>query len=554
MGGAIIGHPLAEMETVVLITDGGGLRAYSSQGRALWEYYIRGRLSPFLSRTREGTSYIARNDGLLIAINRSGRELFQIHMGSPLTHPLLIGWDGRLFIFTQGRISCITASGYNLWTRSLDKNIALDPFLDINGGIVLVMEDGEVRRYDPFGSHVSYVYMDLSMVIGNAGDVPVAATSLYIRNRGPSILLLYEDRQIELIYMFPTHGEAGYGVSLRGVLELPYLPLKVMSSGNRSGEAAVLLADGRIALLSLDYLEILWIRGSHARAGDLQQNDQSTNSTNSFQLIADERGVYILTGNGATGYAHNGDRLWTINFEHSGTVPAFGHDGILYSGGNDWILYAYQMEEPNSNRQGSIYGPQAPGIYGHGFPPASFFNLDNLPNEAEMNRRLFEVRTAIEAGNIGEREPEFLSWLMEISGIYIYNPVFLRHPPVSVYHRSEAARLMSFIGSRESIAFLTSIFVRDPDPNVKASAALAIGRIGVDPDRLAIRAFSNAVFPPSPETSEIILTAIAEATGALCRFSGPPLSDTGIRILAALSSSDRPPLTRRQALREINSF
>jgi len=552
MGGAIIGHPLAEMDTVVLITDGGGLRAYSSQGRSLWDYYVRGRLSPFLSRTREGTSYIARNDGLLVAINRAGRELFQIHMGSPLTHPLLIGWDGRLFIFTEGRISCITASGYTLWTRSLDKNIVLDPFLDISGGIVLIMEDGEVRRYDPFGSHVSYVYMDLSMMDPSTGNVPVTATSLYIRNRGPSILLLYEDRQIELIYMFPSQGEAGYGVSLRGVLELPYAPLKAVGSGNRSGEAAVLLADGRLSLLSLDYLETLWIRGSHIRASDLgfPQDSSSLN----YRLIADERGVYLLSRSGGTAHAYNGDRIWTINFPHSGAVPAFGHDGILYSGGNDWILYAYQMEEPNINRQGSIYGPQAPGIYGQGFPSASFFQFENLPNEAEINRRLSEIRAAIEAGNIGERENEYKSWLMEISGIYIYNPVFLRHPPISVFHRAEAASLLSFIGSRENIAFLTSIFVRDPDPNVKAAAALSIGRIGVDPERLAIRAFSNTVFPPSPETSEVILTAIAEATGALCRFSGPPLSDEGIRILAALSTSNRPPLTRRQALREINSF
>ena len=97
LGGAVIGIPVTQAESVVVVCDGGNLKAYSRQGRLLWDYFARGRLSPFITRSREGTSYICRTNGTLIAVNRSGRELWQIP-GSPLTAPVLVGWTaGSLF-------------------------------------------------------------------------------------------------------------------------------------------------------------------------------------------------------------------------------------------------------------------------------------------------------------------------------------------------------------------------------------------------------------------------------------------------------------------------
>ena len=545
LGGAVIGHPYAEVNSVVVITDGGSLRAYSSEGRLLWDYFARGRLSPFLTRTREGTSYISRTNGIVIAVNRSGSELWQINMGSPLLYPVLIGWDGRLFIFTQDRISCITAAGYPLWTRSLEKNIVLEPFLDVTGGIILVMDDGEVRRFSPFGSYSSFVQIERERQ-----DIPVAATSITLRERGPSVLLLYENRQMEIIYLAMEQAQEAFGVSLRGVLELPSVPITTINinvAGNnitgREDQAAVLLRDGNVALISLDRFQILWTRASHVRDTD-----------GDYKLLFDERGVYLLTKTGASAFNLNGDRLWVMNLSDRATAPALGDDGILYSGGNDWLLYAHFVETRARPRQSLLFGEESRGRYGlWNFRPSSpsyYFNFD----EAEIIRRLDVISRAVQAGNIGTNETEYARWLMEIAGIYVVNPVLIRQAPISVFYRVEALRLLAFIGSRESIAFLVDVFNRDPDPNVRAAAARAIGRIGVDPEGTAMNAFSTAVFPPSPLSDEVILTAIAESTGALCRFSGPPLSETGVRILASLTTPERPPLTRRQALREITSF
>ena len=96
------------------------------------------------------------------------------------------------------------------------------------------------------------------------------------------------------------------------------------------------------------------------------------------------------------------------------------------------------------------------------------------------------------------------------------------------------------------------MFVKDPDPLVKSAAALAIGRIGVDPGGTALGVFQAAAL--SSVKDDQVLSAVAAATGSLCRFSGPPLTDTGARLLAALGHDSMPPKTRTAARKELSAL
>jgi outer membrane protein assembly factor BamB len=110
------------------------------------------------------------------------------------------------------------------------------------------------------------------------------------------------------------------------------------------------------------------------------------------------------------------------------------------------------------------------------------------------------------------------------------------------------------IGSRETIPWLVNIFRRESEPVIRTAAAAAIGSIGVDPDGAALQTFLYSIVHGGGMRDEQVLTAIASATGELCRFSGPPLSETGVRILNLLSDSSQPPVVRRQAGRELASL
>ena len=560
LGGAVTGRPVSQAESVVATTDGGNLKSYSSQGNLLWDYFARGRLTPFVTRSREGTSYICRTNGLLIAVNRVGRELWQINLRSPIVYPVLIGWDSRLFVFTDRRITCLTAAGYTLWSWTLEKKTIVTPIRDAAGGVILVQEDGEVLRFNPFGSVFSYIpgssekeaeketrpgSRPAQPPVEPPKPVPVAAASLVIDGWGHSILLLFKDRHLELVY--PSFG---YGESLKGKLDLPAAPL---AATGRRDEAAVLLDNGLTALLALspEKRQVLWTASGNLRPGELPDKADPGN----LDLFYDERGIYVLTKTGAAGFAADGRRLWNIRLRGAAAVPSFGDDGVLYTGGSDWILYAYRLEDRVRARQRVLYGEAPEGSYGTGDPgPSSWADYPFRFNETELEVRLAEIRRAVRDGNVGSYEREYTAWLMETAGSLIANLRSANNPPVHARHRVEAAGLLAYLGSRETIPFLADLFSRDPEATVKAAAAAAIGRIGVDPEGLALRAFENAIGPPSPPLDEPTLTAIASATGALCRFSGPPLSAPGIRILTLLSFADRPPSTRSQAQRELRTI
>jgi outer membrane protein assembly factor BamB len=322
-----------------------------------------------------------------------------------------------------------------------------------------------------------------------------------------------------------------------------------LAAAAREGETAVLLKDGRVALLSRNRETIAWTGNSHLSPAEL------TGAAGEAAMFFDERGIYVLSKTGASAFTEDGRRLWLIRLKGAAALPAFSDEGVLYSGGRDWILNAYRPEERVRSRPGGLYGPAPEGSYGTGRPGPSPWGDHLLRFSEEMMIPLLgEINQAIQLGSIGEKEKNYAAYLMETAGSLVENPRTGNHPPVHVRYRVEAARLLAYMGSRETIPFLADLFTRDPDGLVKAAAAEAIGRIGVDPEGFALKAFTGAVFPPFPLRDDAALTAVASATGALCRFSGPPLSDAGVRLLTTLASQDQSPLVRSRAERELRSL
>ncbi|MDR2432969.1 MAG: PQQ-binding-like beta-propeller repeat protein [Treponema sp.] len=556
LGGEVTGLPATQVQSAVVALDGGNIKAYSSGGALLWNYSARGRISPFVSRSREGTSYISRVNGVLIAVNRAGRELWRRNPGGPLSGPVVSGWDGRLFVPTGDKLSCYTASGNLLWARRFTEQIRLSPRLDQGGGVLLALEKGEVLRIDPFGGALVWklisppaVLVSLSAAAGSALERKTAW------QRAPRVMALYENGTMEILgnpdewYM-----PADPGASRSTLPRLSSPPLAAASRGNM---AAITQRDGRTLLLSVDERKILWTGDTHIRLRSASAGANAvTGGGEEVVMLYDERGIYVLSTSGATGFTADGRRLWFTTLENAAAVPALGEDGVLYSGGKNWILNAYKIEDRTRFQRQSLYGPAPEGSYGTGSPlPSPWADYPFRFEEREMSARLDGIAKAVLSGSVGENELAWTAYLMEAAGGEYNRPgASITHPAVQPQYRLQALMLLANIGSRETIPFLTNVFRKDTDPVIRAAAAEAIGRIGVDPDGIAIQAFMEAMSPSAVSREGKVLIAVAAATGSLCRFSGPPLSSTGVKILTMLSGSGLGGEVERQARRELGSL
>jgi outer membrane protein assembly factor BamB len=527
LGGAVISPPAVQAGAAVVLMDSGDLKALAADGATLWTYSARGRVSPYLSRSPEGVTYFSRTNGTLIAVNRVGRELWRRDLGAPLSGPAILGWDGRIFAPAGNRIFCLTISGRILWQRNLGAAIALGPVPDHDGGIMLALADATLLRVGPFGQ-TGTLYLSA---------VPRAIAPLGPEGEGGRVLIFYPNGGVE----FTDFRSADFD---RGPQPRPRLEGSPLAATGRGLRAALLQEGGRILGIQGLSGETLWSADSQIRgaAGDRPA------------LIYDERGIYALSRSGAAGFTEDGRLIWRLALKGAASTPSFGDDGILYSGGEDWILYAFKLEDRARRLPESGYGPRPGGDYGIGSPPPSSWAGHPLRwEETQVERQLESIGRDIAGGRVALRELEYTAYLMETAGAG-QNPDSFRYSPlVSIQHRAASLRLLALIGSRELVPFLARIFREDPDPVVKSAAARAIGAIGADSDGAALRAFSSVVLSAGFQ-EEQVMGAVISATGALCRYSGPPLSDTGILILSSLSSPNRPNYIRNLAKRELENL
>ncbi len=127
IGDTIRGMPHLQASSAVLVGESGSVRSFFMSGTPLWNFDARGKAVPYIARSYEAATYICNTNGVFMAINRIGRELWRLNLGKPVSHSPVVGWDGRVFIFIDSVITCRTASGNSLWTLNLGNPVAFLP-------------------------------------------------------------------------------------------------------------------------------------------------------------------------------------------------------------------------------------------------------------------------------------------------------------------------------------------------------------------------------------------------------------------------------------------
>jgi outer membrane protein assembly factor BamB len=270
-------------------------------------------------------------------------------------------------------------------------------------------------------------------------------------------------------------------------------------------------------------------------------------------MVFDERGIYIITTRGAAGFAVDGRRRFLLKIPEAGSVPSFSDEGILYVCGRDKSLYSYKLDsKPRTVPRTKYYGPKPEGSYGMGNPPPSpWSGSDRRFADDEQDRMYGIIEKAIGSGQLGENEPAYAGYLMEMIGFFLNDPHYSRvRPKVKPIQQIALIRLLGKIGSRETISFLWNIFDKSVEPAVKAACAEAIGNIGVDPDGNSFVSYNFLLSASNPNRDPQLLMSGTASVAALCRFSGPPLSGDGLLLLRYFSNLTWAPNTVKNYIRQ----
>ncbi|QQO08270.1 PQQ-binding-like beta-propeller repeat protein [Breznakiella homolactica] len=535
--GTVSGQLFLQAESAVAAIDHGSIKSYSMYGTLLWDFDPRGSVAPYLARNPEGTTYVCNTAGSFMAINRVGRELWRTNLGTPITHPAVIGWDGRVFIPVGSEIACRTGSGNPLWKHDLGSSIAVAPVLDRAGGIALALENGDFVRLDEFGG-MERVRLDrIPSII-----VPLKS------EQDNGYYLLYPNGGAEMIRMDTAAGKG----SRLSRSSRPALSAAPVAAAGYQDQVAVTFRDGRIQLLSSGG-QIRWTGNSHETAAEKGSGNVSAQTA---AMVFDERGVYLLSTRGASAFAAGGRRRWMLHIDETMTVPGLSNEGLIYACGKDRILRAYKADNKPKDVPRSMFGPSPEGSYGLGNPPPSPWADSTYRYEEREIKAMYErIDQATQNGTVGEMETAYVGYLMEMTAGILNTPHYSRvRPPIQVPERVKLIKLLAQMGSRETVPFLTNLFYRDAEPSIKAACCEAIGRIGVDPNGDAYRAYSVLLSPDNANRDPMTLMAAISSIAALCRFSGPPLADSGIRLLYAFSHMDYPPAVKRQVQKELDGL
>jgi outer membrane protein assembly factor BamB len=412
---------------------------------------------------------------------------------------------------------------------------------------MLILENKQLVELSPFGRIVSRqlaVMPAATLPLPPIPQKPGEAAS-----GGNQVLLIMPD------------GSAA--VSRWGAPEISLPPLKglPLAVEVRGDKAAVALSGGVLTLLSLPGGEALWSNEASSlnEASSFGETRLSGKAeSGGVRILYDSRGIYVLSAKGAACFSEDGKRLWSMTIDRAASGPALSRGGYLYSGGEDWILYAYKPENRTAGPEFSLDGSFAEAAY-TAEDPRLFFRTEgyfiNFDVE-EVEARLDFISQKIRSGTIGSDEMEFTAYLMELAGSPGPNPSreALLHPEIRPDHREEALRLLGFLGSRETVPFLAALYSRERDDAIKAAAASAICRIGLDPEGRALRAFTASVLPPVSYRDKRVLSAVIAAAGAVCRTSPPELSEIGVRLLVALGQDGYPVSIQKLARAELSAL
>jgi hypothetical protein len=459
-GGAIAG-PTAVAGRVWVISENKTLYILNDTGKAVGKRPWKEGAPSWMAPDAFGRVLLPAQDGSLLLVNRAGVEVYRVRPGASVTEPAVFGADGRFFVAAGARLMAYSAAGRRLWSVDLGAPAARGPsvrYAPSDGArIAVALRDGSVREYDEYGS------LKAKVEAGNPVAIlsPLGDDLLVIRSGGFASIRDGEGHELAKTRLSST-------------------PLA--ASGDENA-AWMLFPQGLLVRMEAD--------------GKLGSTINTGVPDARAVEVFRER-VLVLGNRGVASVSKTGEVFRDLALRNAPRLPAATASGLVVSAGEDWILYAYHFER-------NLGDPPLPPLGAVDFAAAraradeeAFWNPDFASDDGIMGE-LGRIEKSAESDSIGAGEADALGFCSAIAmgyGVREASPYGGAAPagprPSSALPRATACDILGTLGSPRAVSALTEVYLHDPDPVVRASAAQAIGAIGLDPSGEALRAFQWA--------------------------------------------------------------
>lgn len=514
-GGVITTGPVSSAGRLWFVSDNRYLYVINLEGVAIGKRDLGVRSKAFIACDPYGRAVVPDGEKSITMVNKAGQAVWTIALESQPAGPPAFGMDGRLYLALehQGgtRILCLSQNGRRLWARDEAGYLVHPPAQAPGGGVVYALSGGQTRMLDQEGRQSWSIDGQSPKILCSSGDslLSVAADGSFSIYRPPAE---------------PLVGKLGSApVALRpGDGGFAFL--------NASGQLGFLNADGSLA----------W----------------SVQAGSGYSSMACYRNRVVLLGRGmAASWDMDGRFFRRLDMSNAASVAALGDTGTVFSGGKDWILYAYRFELGLE--------PLPPGRY----TPLSLAEAEAASREAELwmpsassdevvLAELGRIAKSMVSGDTGGNERSDLAYAAAVALGLLPGPAGsgARKPgpsPSGVLPRAEACRILGAYGSPMAVELLAGVFARDPDPAVRASAAQAVGAIGLDPGGFAQRIFMDAASGYLDERSAL---SLIDAVAALYRANGTLEETAGALALVRIAQGSYPKTVRERALSALKNI
>ncbi|MGD9939260.1 MAG: PQQ-binding-like beta-propeller repeat protein [Clostridia bacterium] len=505
VGGVVTTGPVVGGTRVWFISDSRTLYVLDSAGKAIGRRPISYRRVAFIACDPFGRAVIPEEPSILTMINRAGQTVWTLDLGVPASGlssfgPPSFGPDGRLYVLAGRFLSAYAPNGRRLWRDELPLGAVGTVHTGPGGGPVLMLADGSLRLWSQDGQPL------WNFPAGS--DSPLATGSAV-----QGALLVADDQALAFalpdgrIFRLDAQGQLSW------YFKAPPSPAVIALVPD-----AKCLVAGRDGSLSMvGPAGLLW--RTPAKSGFVAQG----------AALAVYDGRYVLTWKGgAVSYGTDGDFYRELNIRNPATPPAMAPGGTVFSGGVDWIMYAYRFERGLPSPAASV----VPGLDRQAVRQAAreeAFWTPGAVNDDVLLTRLADIEKSLKSGTIGGEAQNAILYAAAValgdfeapfgSGSVSPGPV-----PRGPLPRAMACQTLGELGSTRALPVLVEVFQRDPEPVVRAAAALAVAAIGLDPDGTAQDAFARAASEGlDPRTAAAVIDAIEglyRSNGALDNLAG----------------------------------